>query len=230
MKRSRYLGIVGLLTALAAGGPMVLAQDYPLAPGTRWTYHLRKEVAPGVQLDGEDGRVAKNNVVDVTMISHVAGTEQIDGKSYTRIEGYRDGKLSQIDWYALTADGLMHARSIDNSGAGESDLKPPEKLLSPTLAPNESWTWRDAGGTVSSKTSVGAAEQITVPAGSYRAIPLETTMEMPTQGGPPARVTINYWFVPAVGYVKLELRAEVAGTELFHNTMVLEKFEPAATH
>jgi hypothetical protein len=230
MKRSRYFAIIGLLTALAAAPPLVRAQDYPLAPGTRWTYHLRKEVAPGVQLDGEDGRVAKNNAVDVTMISHVAGTEQIDGKSYTRVEGYRDGKLSEIDWYALTPDGLMHARSIDNSGAGESDLNPPEKLLSPTLAPNESWTWRDAGGAASSKTTVRAAEQITVPAGSYRAIPVETSLEMPTQGGPPARMAINYWFVPAVGYVKIEVRVEVSGTLLAHNTMVLEKFEPVAAH
>jgi hypothetical protein len=62
-------------------GNTLLAQDYPLAAGTRWTYHLRKEVGPGVHFDGEDGRVEKNNIVETTIVAHVADTDQIGGKT-----------------------------------------------------------------------------------------------------------------------------------------------------
>jgi hypothetical protein len=41
------------------------------------------EVGPGVHFDGEDGRVARNNIVDTTIVAHVADTEQIGGKTYT---------------------------------------------------------------------------------------------------------------------------------------------------
>jgi hypothetical protein len=40
-------------------------------------------------------------------------------------------------------------------------------------------------------------------------------------------ITLTQWFVPGIGYVKEEIRAEIAGHMLMHNTMTLEKFEPA---
>jgi hypothetical protein len=40
------------------------------------------EVGPGVHFDGEDGRVARNNIVDTTIVAHVASTDQIGGKTY----------------------------------------------------------------------------------------------------------------------------------------------------
>jgi hypothetical protein len=214
--------------ALLAWGPVLgtplLAQDYPLATGTRWTYHLRKETGPGVHFDGEDARVAKNNIVDTTLVAHVAGTEQIGGKTYTRVESHREGKLANVDWFALTPEGLMHPKTVDYMGAGESEFDPPERLLSPTLVPQETWTWQDSQSPRSSRTTVLAPEQISVPAGSYRATPERTETSIPTEGQS-IQMTITQWFVPGMGWVKNEMRMEIAGHLLMHTTEILQKFE-----
>jgi hypothetical protein len=222
----RCLAIILLACALLSAAPL-RAQNYPLASGTRWTFHSRKEVGPGAHFDGEDGRVAKNNVVDTTMIAHVGGNEQIGGKTYTRIEALREDKLANVDWLAVTPAGLMHAKTVDYIADSEADFDPPEVLLSPTLAPGESWIWRDPKSSATSKKTVSAPEQVSVPARSYRAIPVRTVITIPTDGEPViSRMT--QWFVPGIGYIKSEIRMEIAGHLLMHNTVTLEKFEPAS--
>jgi len=224
--RRRWFAIIPVVCCLCAALPL-RAQNYPLDPGTQWTYHLRKEVGPGVHFDGEDARLAKNGVVEMTLIAHVAGTEQIAGTTYTRVEALHDGKPANVDWYALTAEGLTHAKAVDHIADSESEFDPPEVLLNPTLAPGESWTWQEREGPVTSKKTVSAPEQITVPAGSYRATPVHTVMTVPTQGEP-MTITMTQWFVPGIGFVKQEFRMEIAGHLLVHNAMTLEKFERAA--
>jgi hypothetical protein len=219
------LAIVLLACALPSAVPLH-AQDYPLAPGTRWIFHLRKEAGPGVHFDGDDGKEAKNGVVETTMIVHVGSTEQINGKTYTRVEGTRGSKLANVDWFAMTAAGLMHAKTVDYIGESTVEYDPPEVLLTPTLAPGESWTWKDPKSPATSKKTVSASAQVSIPAGSYRAIPVRTEITTPTEGEPVV-ITLMQWFVPGIGYVKEEIRAEIAGHLLMHNTMTLEKFEPA---
>jgi hypothetical protein len=208
------------------------AQDYPLAPGTTWTYHLHKDIGPLAHFGGEDARMAKNGVVETTVIAHVVGSEDISGKPYVRVEAMVEGKLANIDWYALTPAGLLHARSVDYIGENQSDFDPPEVLLSHALVPGETWTWQDRQGVVSSKKTAFAPEQITVPAGSYRPISVRTEMVIPQQISPtqvvPMNVTMTQWFVPGVGFVKQDVRFEINEHMLAHNLMTLEKFERAA--
>jgi hypothetical protein len=221
------MGILGAAPDMSSSPAILLrAQDYPLEAGTTWTYHLRKEVGPLARFAGEDARIAKNGAVETTLICHVAGTEQINGKTYTRVEALRAGKLANVDWYALTPSGLMHPKSVDYTSDSHSDFDPPEILLKPTTAPGESWTWQDRQGATSKKTA-SAPEQITVPAGSYRATPVHTQMSIPTKVAP-MDVTITQWFAPGVGVVKQDSRLEINGHLLMHNTMTLEKFERAA--
>jgi hypothetical protein len=208
-------------------GTPLLAQDYPLAAGTRWTYHLRKEVGPGAHFGaGVDARIAKGNIVDTTLVAHVAGTDQIGGKAYTRVERHREGQLASIDWFALAPNGLMHAKTVDYTDGSENEWNPPERMLSPTLAPQETWTWQDSQSPQSSRTTVLAPEQISVPAGTYSAIPVRTQITIPTEGQP-LDVTVTQWFVPGIGNVRYEVRMEVAGHLLIHNTETLEKFQRA---
>jgi hypothetical protein len=221
------LAIIPFVCALLSAVPL-RAQDYPLAPGTRWTYHLRKEVGPLAHFEGEDARLAKNEVVDITIIAHVAGTEQISGNTYTRVEALHEDKPANTDWYALTPAGLLHPRAVDYIADSQSEFDPPEVLLSPTLRPGESWTWQDRKGLVTSKKTASAPEQITVPAGSYRATPVHTELIIPTDLAP-LNVMMTQWFVPGVGFIKQEVRFEMKGNLLMHNTMTLEKFEQAAT-
>jgi len=220
------LGCAFLLPAI------LCAQDYPLAPGTTWTYHLHKDIGPLAHFGGEDARMAKDGVIETTLIAHVAGTEEIGGKKYTRVEAMGQGKLANIDWYALTPGGLLHARSVDYVGENQSDFDPPEVLLSHTLATGESWAWQDRKGVVTSKKTASAPEQITVPAGSYRAISERTDMVVPQQISQtqvvPMNVTMTQWFAPGVGFIKQDVRFEIGGNLLAHNLMTLEKFERAA--
>jgi len=223
--RLLYFGI-----AYLACGPFLetrlLGQDYPLAKGTSWTYHLRKEVGPGVHFAGDDARVAKGNLVDTTLVAHVAGTDEIGGKSYTRVESYREGKLANVDWFALTSDGLIHPKTKDYTAGGETELNPPERVLSPKLSPQETWTWQDSQSPRTSQTTVLNPEQIKVSAGNYSAIPVRTETSIPTEGEP-VHMTVTQWFVRGIGFVKFEVRMEIAGHLLMHNTETLEKFERA---
>jgi len=232
MKRVTFPCVAMILLGCTFLSPATLrAQDYPLAPGTSWTYHLHKDVGPLAHFDGEDARMAKNGVVETTVIAHVVGTEDISGKPYVRVEAMGQGKLANIDWYALTPVGLLHARAVDYVAQSQSDFDPPEVLLSHALAPDESWTWQDRQGAVSSKKTAFAPEQITVPAGSYRAISVRTEMIIPTPISPtqivPMNVTMTQWFVPGVGFVKQDVRFEINEHLLSHNLMTLEKFERA---
>lgn len=224
--RSRRLLLLG--TAFLAGGTLLgtplMAQDYPLAAGTRWTYHLKKELGPGAHFVGADAQVAKGNSIDTTLIVHVAGTEQLSDKTYTRIESHRDGKLFSVDYLALTSDGLIHAKTLDYNDGSENELNPPERLLSPKLSPQESWTWQDSQSPQSSRTTVLEPVKISVPAGTYSAIPVRTQITIPTEGQP-LDVTVTQWFVPGIGNVRYEVRMEIAGRLLMHNTETLEKFE-----
>jgi len=221
------LAIISLVCVLLSAVPL-RGQDYPLAPGTRWTYHLHKEVGPLAHFEGEDARLAKNGVVEITIIAHVAGTDQIGGKTYTRVEAVHEDKPANIDWYALTPVGLLHSKAVDYIADSQSEFDPPEVLLSPTLRPGESWTWKDLKGLVTSKKTASAPEQITVPAGSYRATPVRTEMTIPTEIAP-MNVTMTQWFVPGVGFIKQDVRFEMNGQLLSRNTMTLEKFERAGS-
>jgi hypothetical protein len=228
MKRVNWTCLAITLLGCAFWSAVPLrAQDYPLAPGTRWTYHLRKEVGPLAHFDGEDAHVAKNGVVETTLIAHVVGTEQVSGKPYTRVEAVGQGKLANIDWYALTPAGLMHPKAVDYIADSEREFDPPEVLLNPTLAPGQIWTWQDRKGQVTSRKTASTPEQIRVPAGSYRATPVRTETTIPTEIAP-MNVTMTQWFVPGVGFIKQEVRFEINGHLLVHNTMTLEKFERAA--
>jgi len=220
---------IAFFACTLVSGTSLFAQDYPLAAGTRWTYHLRKEVGPGAHFVAADAPVAKGNVLETTLIVHVAGTEQIDGKTYNRIESQRGSKLFNVDWLALTPEGLMHAKSVDYtevSEGSETELNPPARLLSPTLAPQENWNWQDSQSLQSSRTTVLGREEARVPAGTYRTIPVRTQITIPTEGQP-LDVTVTQWFVPGIGNVQREVRMEIAGHLLMHNTETLEKFERA---
>jgi hypothetical protein len=67
-----------------------------------------------------------------------------------------------------------------------------------------------------------------MPANRPRAISVRTEMIIPTEVAPMS-VAIAQWFVPGVGFIKQEVRFEINGHMLMHNTMTLEKFERAAS-
>jgi hypothetical protein len=204
-----------------------LAQDYPLAVGTQWTLHLRQELGPGVHFSDEDAALAKGDVLDTTVVSRVVAIDPVNGAKYSRVESRRNGKLWLEEWLRLGSDGLLLAKSIDHSTGDETEMLPPQRFLSSALSPGESWTWKHSLAPVSSRTTIGAAEKTVVPAGTYDAVRVTIETTFATEGQP-LKVLQVRWFVPGVGYVKQETRAEIAGRMLMHTLLTLEKFERAS--
>lgn len=78
MKKVTFPSVAMILLGGTFLSPVTLrAQDYPLGPGTTWTYHLHKDVGPLAHFEGEDARMAKNGAVETTVIAHVVGTEEM---------------------------------------------------------------------------------------------------------------------------------------------------------
>lgn len=94
----KFAGTVLLCNAGIWAQPQRSSLDYPLAMNTRWTHHLHQENGPGVHFDENPAALAKDNVVDTSVISEVACVETIGGHPYTRVESRITGKPSLFEW------------------------------------------------------------------------------------------------------------------------------------
>ena len=75
---------------------------YPLAINTRWNYQMREEYGPGVHPDSPEAPLVKGNVLELALVSEVAGYDLIGGARYTRVESRLNGRLWLTEWYRLT--------------------------------------------------------------------------------------------------------------------------------
>jgi hypothetical protein len=208
----------------AAASPQTGGLDYPLAPNTRWTYHLRQELGPGVHFGAEDARLAKGNVLDTTVISEVAGSDVVGGLKYTRVESRRDGKLWLAEWYRLGPQGLMLGKRLDSSGGGEMVMAPPQRRLSLALQPGESWTWKSANAPLVYQTAVDGPAATDVPAGHFQATRLSMRGTIGIGGGT-VDVRQTFWYVRGTGYVKQDTVTSISGHLLSHVVLTLERFD-----
>jgi hypothetical protein len=195
---------------------------FPLAPGTRTTYHLHQEVGPGVRFGPEDAKLAKGNVLDASVQSRVAGSETIGGHSYVRIDSTRDGRSWLSEWYREDAEGLLVAKRTENGQPTVFD--PPQKWLSAGLLAGDAWDWSAPDAPVSMHTTVAGEESVSVPAGAFQAV--KVSSDLTAQGQIPIRVHQDRWFVRGVGFVKEDTTTTAATHLLSHVVLTLEKFEP----
>ena len=200
--------------------------DYPLALHTRWTYHLRQELQPGVHFRENSGESPDASVMDSTVISEVVGSGVIGGARYARVESRRNGKLWLTEWLRLLPGALMLGKTLDSDEGREIVMKPPQKLLSASLKPGESWDWKALDAPVTIRTEILNPASVSVPAGTFAAT--EISMEITIQTGDmpvPVQGQQKRWFVPGIGYVKQDTRMSAAGRTLSHIVLSLEKFE-----
>jgi len=85
------IAMVTTLCVPLTAAPAVL--DYPLALHTRWIYHLRQDLEPGVHFSEESGQAPSAKVMEATVVSEVVGFDAIGGARYARVESRRSGKL-----------------------------------------------------------------------------------------------------------------------------------------
>jgi hypothetical protein len=163
-----------------------------LSPGTKWSYEVN-----------QDGKKIK---VD----SQIVKVEKIDGKSLAVLEKTVNGNVSGTEHLATTEKGVFRHR-VDGI-----ELSPPVCILKYPLKKDDTWETEStiANEPLKVKGKVFDTEDVTVPAGKYKAYRVE--IETSVAG---MNATITFWFAPDVGIVKQT--ADSTGK----NTVELAKFE-----
>jgi len=221
--------LLSLMVSTAAALPLPhYSPDFPLAPNTRWTYHMHSEVGQGAHFNEEDAKLAKGNSLDTTLISQVAGTDFIGTLKYTRVVSQRNGRIWFTEWDRLGPEGLMVGKTIDAEEGETTVMTPPQKILSPTLKTGESWDWKAFRAPVSMHVSVVGPDKVTVPAGTFDAVQVLHVLTVNSQAGTVV-VRQTRWFAAGVGYVKQDTESRLGSHLLSRNVMTLEKFEAGAT-
>jgi photosystem II stability/assembly factor-like uncharacterized protein len=202
--------------------PAPVNLQYPLAINTRWNYQMREEFGPGVHLDEPDAPPLKGSVLETTLISEVAGFDMIGGARYARVESRMDGKLWMTEWYRLTPEGLFVGKT--NEDGRQVVMTPPQKLLSPTLASGESWTWKAPDAPVTITVRVVGRETTEVPAGKFETTRMaaEMTMALPEAT---VHASQSRWFSPGVGYVRMETETHAGDRFLTRTWLTLVGLE-----
>jgi hypothetical protein len=198
----RQLG--GYLLVLAMGFtsaafPAAISQEkapdyFPLKAGTKWSYEVN-----------QDGKKLKTT-------SQIAKVEAgAEGKSVALLETTVNGEVTGTEHLTTTEKGVFRQR------VNGIELSPPVCVLKYPLKKDETWETEStiANEQLKVKGKVIANEEVTVPAGKYKAF----RVEIETSAAGMRNIT-TLWFAPDVGVVKQSTENEGKAV-----TAELEKFE-----
>jgi hypothetical protein len=193
------------------------AAELPLLPtteGTTWNYDLVQE-KPSVDFDLTE----PNEQEHIAVSYRLGGIEKIDNKDLQRLEIYRGDTLESVDFIAVEEHGITCPARGDSRGA-ITKLVPPQIMLATPLKTGTTWNFDGSvGGTkVNQRYKIVGEEDVALPAGKFHAwrIHCEQTA--------PAPATIDRWFVPGTGFVKVETVAKApSGGALEKSTLNLKE-------
>jgi hypothetical protein len=186
----RLLALAVLVAPLVtfAAEPLI-----PVAEGMTWNYEFLQE-KPSDSLDLTEPNEEER--FDVTY--RLGGIEKIDNKDLHRLEIYRGEALESVDLIAVEEHGIICPARVDSKGA-IIKLIPPQTMLTAPLTKGTRWKFDGTIGEtkVNQDYEIAGEEDVDVPAGKFHAwrIRCEQTS--------PARATIDRWFVPGTGFVKV---------------------------
>jgi hypothetical protein len=196
---SKATGCAFILVVLACGAKLIGAElpdsknYFPLDEGAEWTYKMT--VA---------GKTQK-------FTNKVAKIETIDDKKLTQMESSLEGKVVASEHLTQTDKGVFRHRI---SGI---ELSKPVEIMRYPAKDGDTWEGESAAGNEKMKLSAKVtAEEVTVPAGSYKA----ARVDIDSTGA--QAVKASSWYVPDVGMVKQIIKLGPVTIEL-----ELEKYEPA---
>jgi len=215
MKLVRFVLLLASLASVAA------EPSFPTAEGTTWNYELVQE-KPSDTLDLTE----PNEEEHFAVTYRLGGAEKIDNKDLRRLEVYRGNALDNVDLIAIEERGIVCPARMDSKGA-VTRLIPPQMMLTTPLTKGAHWKFDGRIGetNVSQQYEVTGKEDIDVPAGKFHAwrIHCEQTS--------PAPATIDRWFVPGTGFVKVATVVKgasgVAAQKSWLNLKQLPKVETA---
>ena len=169
-------------------------QLMPTAEGTTWNYAFLGE-RPSDSLDLTE----PNEEEHFAVTYRLGGTQKIDNKDLRRFEIYRDDALESVDLIAIDERGIACPARTDPQGAVVK-LNPPQQMLVTPLKTGTNWNFDGTIGNtkVSQHYEIVGEEDVDVPAGKFRAWRIHCEQTSPSVA------TIDRWFVPTVGFVKVE--------------------------
>lgn len=195
--RTCCAGLLLLATAITAQAESF----FPRTVGTSWEYD---------RTGAEPGRVT-------VRIAELAAT---DGRDLLKLETLTNGNLVKSDWLSIDEQGVFEQRRR----IGEQDpvqFNPPRLLLPMPLQVGTTWELDDEveGSEMHQRFEVLAEENVTVPAGKFRA--WHYRCEQPW----PISISIDRWFVTGTGVIKDITATHGPGGRLLARTaLVLTKF------
>ena len=152
------------------------ADYYPMKAGTKW--HYIGELPNGRKF---------------VFLTQIAWTKQVDGRPMARVETIVGGHLKSAEEIGIDAAGIF--RYSEDGDA----ISPPAPLLKFPIKEDATWTTelniRDKTAKMTGKT--GKWEKVVVPAGTYRAIPVQIEMTVED-----FHMQTTSWYAPGVGIVK----------------------------
>jgi hypothetical protein len=185
--------LLALIVSLAPVFSVAAEPPIPAAEGTTWNYEFLQE-KPSQSFDLTEPN--KKETLAVTY--RLGGTQKIDGKDLSRLEIYRGEKLESVDLIAIEDREIICPGRIDAKGA-VLKLTPPQIMVPAELTKGMRWKFDGTIGEtkVNQDYEIAGEEDVDVPAGKFRAwrIHCEQTL--------PASATIDRWFVPGTGFVKV---------------------------
>ncbi|HYH66067.1 MAG TPA: hypothetical protein VD866_15340, partial [Urbifossiella sp.] len=126
-----------------------------------------------------------------------------------------DGKVTPFSEFEVSTGGLVHLKQYavrpTPDGKGGQDLRevledrtPPPLVLKLPSAPGLKWATPRGGPDLPTRYEARGEETVKVPAGEFRAIPVDEFRGPPGRGERPSR----FWYARGVGAVKWETAGE----------------------
>lgn len=211
MSRLPFVSLILLALPIWGAAEEPTKPDYfPLAPGNTWAYKTTFETK---------GEKTPDALTKVTTTKQVVKVEMQDGKTTATLE-------SALDFGMPVGNGPEKTREVilaDGTGVynprpkgSQSDQATP--LFKYPLKPGVIFTGTVREGDVEVTTQVTVREmvEVVVPAGTYKAVPVETTVTSKA-----ATLTSMAWYASGVGLVK-----QTYLTEKLTITLELKAFTP----
>ena len=169
-------------------------QLIPVGDGTTWTYEMVQERSESGNLD-----LTEPNPKDRFAVTYrMGGTQRVDGKDLLKMEMYRDNALANTDLITVDERGIIcPARTGEK--AALIKLNPPQTMLATPLKTGTEWNFDGQIGEtkVRQHYKIAGEEDVDVPAGKFHAWRIHCEQTSPTAA------SIDRWFVPGTGFVKV---------------------------
>jgi hypothetical protein len=177
--RKSFLAIALVLAAVSARSEALL----PTAEGTSWEYELT-ETLPGA--------APVRSVVTVRV-----GRQLLDGKETVKLETLSGNVVSKIELVSADQNGIACLARSGKDGK-IAKLNPPEPIIAAPLEIGAAWELEGEvfGIKMHQRFTVVAEENVTVPAGNFRAFHLQC------EDSSLMSIKLDRWFVPGTGFVK----------------------------